>query len=75
MSQGFTSVESFNSIELDEASTTITYVGYASPGSLTSDPYWQIKRLDSTSGLVVLYADSDPSFTKVWDDRATYSYS
>lgn len=75
MSQGLSSQEiASNSIQLDEASPTITYVGYAAPGTLTSDPEWQIKRLDSTSGLIVLYADADNSFSKIWDDRAMYTY-
>lgn len=60
---------------LDEASAVITYVGNAAPGSLTSDAVWQIKRLDSTSGLVVEYADGTADFDNIWDDRAILSYS
>ena len=60
---------------LDEASATITYVGLAVAGSATSSAVWRIKRLDSTSGLVVLYADGDTNFNNIWDDRASLSYS
>lgn len=60
---------------LDEASATITYVGEASPGTSGSDSTWRIKRLDSTSGLIITWADGDSDFDKVWDDRASYTYS
>lgn len=59
---------------LDEASATITYVGTAVAGTATSSALWSIKRLNSASGLVVTWADSDPTADKVWDDRATYTY-
>ena len=60
---------------LDEASSTITYVGQASPGTATAAASWSIKRLDSTSGLVVLYAAGTASFNQVWDNRAALAYS
>lgn len=62
-------------VRLDEASSTITYVGTAAPGTLTSAAAWAIKRLDSTSGLVVLWADGDPQSDNIWDNRAGLSYS
>ena len=60
---------------LDEASATITYVGNAVPGSITSDPVWQIKRLNSAAGLIVEYANGSAAFTEIWDNRAALSYS
>lgn len=62
-------------IFLDEASATITYVGEALPGVSAATASWRIKRLDSTSGLLVTWAEGDSDFDKVWDDRASYSYS
>lgn len=62
-------------VRLDEASSTITYVGFAVPGTATSAASWAIKRLDSTSGLVVLWADGNSNFDNIWDDRASLSYS
>lgn len=64
-----------DSIRLDEASATITYVGTAAPGALTSAASWAIKRLDSSSGLVVLWADGDPQSDNIWDNRAALAYS
>lgn len=60
---------------LDEASATITYVGEAAPATLTSAASWRIKRLDSTSGLVVLYAAGAANFDQIWDNRAALAYS
>lgn len=62
-------------IILDEASSTITYVGYADIGSLTSGAIWKIKRLDSTSGLVVRFADGNANYDNVWDNRASLTYA
>lgn len=60
---------------LDEASATITYVGEALPGVAASSALWRIKRLDSTSGLLLTWADGDADFDKIWNNRASYSYS
>lgn len=60
---------------IDEASLTVTYIGKAIPGSLSSASVWQIQRLTSSSGdLSVEFADSG-LFTQVWDNRAGLSYS
>lgn len=62
-------------IQLDEASATITYVGEADPASSTASAVWRIKRLDSTSGLIVLYAGGAATFNQIWNNRAALSYS
>lgn len=62
-------------IRLDEASTVITYVGSAAPGTATAAASWSIKRLDSTTGLVVLWAAGTAAFNQVWDNRAALAYS
>lgn len=62
-------------LRLDEASATITYVGIATTGTINSDNLWQIKRLDSTAGLVILWADGDADFNNIWDNRAVLAYS
>jgi hypothetical protein len=56
----------------------LTYVGEATPGTATSAASWRIFRMDeSASGdeeLLKRYADGVATFTKIWDDRATYGY-
>lgn len=59
---------------IDEVSATVSYIGKATPGAATSDASWQISKLDETTGLVLSYADDVTTFTKIWDDRATYTY-
>lgn len=62
-------------IRLEEASATITYVGQAVPTTATSAAAWSIKRLDSASGLVVLWGGGTAAFNQIWDDRAGLAYS
>ena len=61
---------------IDEVDTTTTYIGDVDIWSATSDSIWMIRRLTTTGNdLAVEYANWTPYFDKVWDDRATYSYS
>lgn len=62
------------SLRLDE-SGAITYVGLASPGAATSAAVWQIKRVDETAGVTILWADGNTLFDNVWNNRASLSYS
>jgi hypothetical protein len=60
---------------LDEASATVSYIGEAAPASSTSSPVWRIRKLDTTSGVNLLYADGDTQFNNVWDNRASLTYT
>lgn len=60
---------------VNEASSTITYIGKAISGSAIGDPVWRISRMDTTSGTVVLFADGSGDFVKIWSSRAGYTYS
>lgn len=63
-------------IKLDEASTTITYVGEAKVGTAASASKWRIFRMTDSSGdLDIEYADGNDKFDNVWNDRASLSYS
>ncbi len=52
-----------------------TYVGYARPNTLTSEAKWKIKRIDSTVGVEVLWADGDALYNNIFDNYLTLSYS
>jgi len=53
-----------------------TYEGYALPGTLNGTPAWKIKKIVVAGALTTTtYASGDSNFDKVWDDRATYTYS
>lgn len=61
---------------IDEASSTVTYVGKAAAGSSTASAVWQIQKI-SISGSVttISWADGDGNFDNVWNNRASLSYS
>lgn len=53
-----------------------TYEGYALPGTLNGTPAWKIKKIVVAGAITtVTYASGNSNFDKVWDDRATYTYS
>lgn len=53
-----------------------TYEGYALPGTLNGTPAWKIKRIVVAGALTTTtYASGNSNFDKIWDDRATYTYS
>jgi hypothetical protein len=61
---------------VDEASTTITYVGKAVAGSATSASVWQVSKYTvSGNTLVQTTADGDFLFNNVFDNRASLTYS
>lgn len=66
--------DSLYSLRLDEASPTVMYVGEASPAAQTSNAVWRIKRITSTSGLVIEWADGNAHFDNVWDNRISLNY-
>lgn len=53
----------------------LTYVGDALAGSSESNAVWRIKRIDETSGVVVLWADGNDNFDNIWTDYLTLIYS
>jgi len=53
----------------------IDYVGEAAIGTLDSDDDWRIKRIDSSSGIIIQWADGDAGFNNVWDNGAGTDYT
>lgn len=64
-------------VRYDDAGSGITYIGKAVAGTAVGSAAWQIFRLDesSTPDFTKLYADGVSTFTKIWDNRASYTYS
>lgn len=65
-------------IVLKTASATVTYTGYAPPGTLTSAATWKIKRTtlsNSGNDIAIEWADGNNNFDNVFDNRAGLSYS
>lgn len=69
------STDTTYSIRVDDASSTVTYVGEAQTGSSESGAVWRIKRL-TTAGTVlsIEWADGNMQFDNVWSDRTTLTY-
>lgn len=63
--------------KIDFVTDSILYTGEAAVGSLASASVWRIKRtiIAGDSDIDVTWADGTANFTKVWADRATYTYS
>ena len=55
--------------------TNIYYLGKAVYGTATSSALWQIKKIDSTTGIIITIADGNENFDNEWDERESLSYS
>ncbi len=60
---------------VDDTVANTVYIGNAPIGSGSSGAVWQIKRLDTSSGVITMWADGDSQFNNIWDNRASLSYS
>jgi len=64
-------------IDKDGGSNPV-YIGKAKAGTLTSQTFWQIFKITwdgSNDPTDVKWADSVTTFTKEWDERASYTYA
>lgn len=59
---------------IDTSAPPLVYIGKAVVNSITSDPVWQIAKLDTSSGIIKTWAGS-AGFTQVWDNRAGLTYN
>lgn len=66
--------DSLSALKLDEVSSTLFYVGEASIAASTSSPMWRIRKIDTTTGVDVRWADGNSYYDNVWDDRASLTY-
>jgi hypothetical protein len=63
---------------VDEASATVFYKAWAAPGSSSADAAWRLQRITLSSteaDATTEWADGNTNYDKIWDDRATYTYS
>jgi hypothetical protein len=53
------------------------YIGLATPGTGAAASTWQIRKFTYATSVLtdVEFASGSAEFDKVWNDRATYSYS
>ena len=62
-------------LQFDASASPVLYLGQAQPGTATSASLWQIMRIDTTSGVVITYANGSGAYTNIWNDRASLPYS
>jgi len=53
----------------------ITYMGFASPGADEASAVWQAKKIDTSSGVSITWADGNSSFDNVATDLTALTYS
>jgi len=53
----------------------ITYMGFASPGTDEASAVWQARKIDTSSGVSITWADGNASFDNVATDLTALTYS
>ena len=75
MTQG-TALVNAKALRIDEASATVTYIGYAVPGTTDDAAAWGIKRMTVVgTETVIEYANGSTALNSIWDNRTSLSYS
>lgn len=63
-------------LRIDEASSSVSYFGFASVGASESSSVWKIKKLTVTGSTTKLeWADGNNNYDNNWSNRASLSYS
>jgi hypothetical protein len=61
---------------IDTVSSNLIYIGQAAIGSLGSTAVWRIERVTITGSIIKKeYANGVSTYTNIWDNRASLSYS
>ena len=67
--------DSLGSLKLDQVTSTLFYVGEATFAAPTSSSTWRIRKIDTSTGVDVKWADGNSNYDNVWDDRASLTYA
>ncbi len=62
-------------VQMVTASATVSYVGKAAIGSSTASAVWRVYKLDTTSGIVITWADGNSNYDNSFSNPASLSYS
>jgi hypothetical protein len=73
-------IDTYTQQVVDEASSTVTYIGTTKPGIWTNSAQWQIQKINSTTNPTTieypqLNGIPNAGFFFIWDNRASYTYS
>lgn len=67
--------DQLGALKLDQVTATLFYVGEATIAAPTAAALWRIRKIDTTTGVDVMWADGNANYDNVWDNRASISYS
>lgn len=73
--------EHYEQTIVDEATTLVTYIGFAEKGIATSLAKWMVMKIEAASATAptgvttIKYAGGYKSRTNIWDNRASLTYS
>lgn len=67
--------DSLGALKLDQVTSTLFYVGEATIAAPTSSPIWRIRKIDTSTGVDIKWADGNSNFDNVWDNRSSLTYS
>ena len=59
---------------IDEASETVTYIGYAEKGTADNEPGWYIIKIE-VSGNITKTRKANTDLNAIWDNRASLIYN
>jgi hypothetical protein len=63
-------------VRIDDASSSVSYFGYASVGASESSSVWKIKKLTTSgSSTKVEFADGNTNYDNSWESRASLTYN
>ena len=65
----FTDLVNYNIKLVEDGS--ITYVGYATPGTAEATEEWKVMKMDTTTGLIITWAGGAPDFLYAVTDMAS----
>jgi len=65
-----------DTVIVDEVDANTVYVGKAKPGSATSDPVWAITQTLTAGDITTTaFAGGTAEYDKIWDNRASFTYT
>jgi hypothetical protein len=65
-----------HSVRLDQATSSVLYIGESSFGASESDNCWRIRKFETVGSVsTITYADGNDHYDNVWTNRAALSYS
>jgi len=72
--QGYGRVQNTDQTVRFDEGATYTYIGLSYPGAITSSAVWKVIRITNASN-TVLFADGNPFYDNIYDNRTSLTYS